>query len=59
MVRDVGGWPAAFLDPWCQDVAGVVVAGIIDFVVEVMVDGGWQCSIMAEVLVAADDEGCG
>jgi hypothetical protein len=47
------------LDPWCQDVAGVVVAGIIDFVAEVMVDGGWQCNIMVEVLVAADDEGCG
>jgi hypothetical protein len=37
---------------------GVVVAGRIDFVVEVMVGGRWESGIVAEV-VAADDEGCG
>jgi hypothetical protein len=30
----------------------------VDFVVEVMVGGGWECDTMAEV-VAANDEGCG
>jgi hypothetical protein len=40
MVRVVGGWPMDFCGPWCQDVVGVVVAGRINFVVEVMVDSG-------------------
>jgi hypothetical protein len=33
MVRVVGGWLADFWDLWCQDAAGVVVGGRIDFVV--------------------------
>jgi hypothetical protein len=36
----------------------VVVAGRIDFVAKLMVGGGWEYHIVAEV-VAADDEGCG
>jgi hypothetical protein len=58
MVRVVGGWPAGFWGLWCQDATRVVVAGRIDFVMEGMVDDGWECGIVAEV-VAADDEGCG
>jgi hypothetical protein len=42
--------------PWCQDSAGVVAVGRIDFVPEVMVDSGWEIGIVAEVVVA-DDEG--
>jgi hypothetical protein len=34
------------------------VARRIDFVVEVMVGGCWECGIVVEV-VAADGEGCG
>jgi hypothetical protein len=34
-----------------------MVVGRIDFVVEVMVGGGWECDIVVEV-VAADNEGC-
>jgi hypothetical protein len=36
----------------------VVVVGRIDFVADVMVGGGWECDIVAEI-VAVDDEGCG
>jgi hypothetical protein len=36
----------------------VVVAERIDFVVEVIVDNGWECGTVAEVVVA-NDEGCG
>jgi hypothetical protein len=39
----------AFWGPWYQDDAGVVVDGRIDFVVEVMVDGGWEYGIVVAV----------
>jgi hypothetical protein len=35
-----------------------MVVGRNDFMAEVMVDGGWDCYIVAEVVVA-DNEGCG
>jgi hypothetical protein len=35
-----------------------MVVGKIDFVAEVMLDGGWEDYIAAEV-VAANNEGCG
>jgi hypothetical protein len=57
MVRVVGGWLTDFCDPWCRDATGMVV-GKIDFVAEVMLDGGWEDYIAAEV-VAANNEGCG
>jgi hypothetical protein len=47
-----------FWSSWCRDAARVVVAGRIDFVAKLMVGGGWEYHIVAEV-VAADDEGCG
>jgi hypothetical protein len=58
MVQVVGGWRMDFWDPWCQDAMGVAVAGRIDFVAEVMVDDGWECGIVVEVVVVVgDDEG--
>jgi hypothetical protein len=49
MVRVASGWPMDFWGPWYQDDAGVVVDGRIDFVVEVMVDGGWEYGIVVAV----------
>jgi hypothetical protein len=54
MVQVLDGWPANFWGPWCQDAAGVVAARRIDFAVEVMVDSGWECGIVAEVAVTDD-----
>jgi hypothetical protein len=48
IVRVAGACRANFWGLWCQD-AGVVVDRRIDFVVEVMVDGGWGCGIVVAV----------
>jgi hypothetical protein len=37
----------------------VVVSRRIDFVAVVMVNGGWECGIVVQVVVVADDKGCG
>jgi hypothetical protein len=47
-VLAIGGWLVDIWGPWCQD-ARVVVAGRIDFVAEVMLDGGGECDIMVAV----------
>jgi hypothetical protein len=47
-VLAIGGWLVDIWGPWCQD-ARVVVARRIDFVSEVMLDGGGECDIMVAV----------
>jgi hypothetical protein len=44
-VRVVGDWLMDFWGSWCRGAAGMVV-GRIDFLVEVMVGGGWWLGML-------------
>jgi hypothetical protein len=57
MLRVGSGWPMCFWDPYCQDASRVVVARRIDYVAEVIVNGGEGYCIVVEVVVV-EEFGC-